>query len=237
MQLERACLSALSILCIPAIIAAGPGRAVVTGTVTYTGTPAKPEAINMSKDPQCVKLNPKPRVTEDIVTGPGKTLQNVVVYISAGDPGGSSAPSEPAIFGQKNCHFTQHVLAFQMGQELQMVNSDPLSHNIHPMPHINREWNKMLLPGTPPSSYSLDAQEFIPVKCNIHSWMRAYFVVLKTSYFAVTGEDGRFTLPDLPPGRYTVTAWHEVYGTRSQEITVVDGQQLLVDFVFNIKSK
>ena len=179
MRLKKACLSALSILCIPALIVAGPGRGEITGEVTFTGTAAKPQVINMSKFPDCVKLNPKPRMTEDVVTGPGNALQNVVVYVSGGAAGTSSRSPVPAIFDQKDCHFSTHVLAFQAGQELQMSNHDPLAHNIHPMPHINREWNQILLPGTPPSSYTLDSPEFIPVKCNIHPWMRGYFVVLQ----------------------------------------------------------
>jgi plastocyanin len=235
MQLKKACLSALSILCIPALIVAGPGRGEITGEVTFTGTPAKPQVINMAKFPDCVKLNPKKRMTEDMVTGPGNALQNVVVYVSGGAAGTYSPSTVPAIFDQKDCHFSTHVLVFQPGQELQMSNHDPLAHNIHPMPQINREWNKILLPGTPPSSYSLDSPEFIPVKCNIHPWMRGYFVVLQTNYFAVTGEDGRFRLPELPLGKYTVTAWHEVFGTQSKEITVGEGQQISVDFVFHAK--
>jgi plastocyanin len=235
MRLKKACLSALSILCIPALIVAGPGRGEITGEVTFTGTSAKPQVINMSKFPDCVKLNPKPRMTEDVVTGPGTALQNVVVYVSGAAAGTYSRSPVPAIFDQKDCHFSTHVLAFQAGQELQMSNHDPLAHNIHPMPHINREWNQILLPGTPPSSYTLDSPEFIPVKCNIHPWMRGYFVVLQTNYFAVTGEEGRFRLPELPPGKYAVTAWHEVFGTQSKEITVGDGQQISVDFVFHAK--
>lgn len=189
----------------------------------------------MSKFPDCAKLNPKPRMTEDVITGTDNVLQNVVVYVSGGAAAMHSASAAPAIFDQKDCHFSTHVLVFQAGQELRMSNHDPLAHNIHPMPRINREWNKILLPGTPPSSYSLDSPEFIPVKCNIHPWMRAYFVVLQTNYFAVTGEDGRFRLPELPPGKYTVTAWHEVLGTQSKEITVGEGQQISVDFVFHAK--
>lgn len=235
MRFKKACLAALSILCLPALIVAGPGRGEISGEVTFTGTPPKAQAINMSKFPDCVKLNPKTRMTEDVVTGPGNALENVVVYISDGAAANSPPSPVPAIFDQKDCHFITHVLALQAGQELQMSNHDPLAHNIHPLPHINREWNKILLPGTPPSSYSLDSPEVIPVKCNIHPWMHAYFVVLQTSYFAVTGEDGRFRLPELPPGKYTVTAWHEVFGTQSKEITVGDGQQISLDFVFHAK--
>jgi hypothetical protein len=103
------------------------------------------------------------------------------------------------------------------------------------MAKINREWNRIQPPGTPPFAYSYENEEFIPIKCNIHSWMQAYFVVLKTSHFAVTGDDGRFALPDLPPGKYTVTAWHEAFGTKTQEITIGGNQTLTVNFVFQAR--
>ena len=67
--------------------------------------------------------------------------------------------------------------------------------------------------------------------------MRAYFAVIGTGYYAVTSEDGSFTLRELPPGKYTMTAWHETYGTRNQEITVAAGQQTTVNFVYNAKAK
>ena len=229
--------SVFAFLCMPAVVAAGPAGGTITGKVTLTGTPPKSQVINMSKEPECVKLNPKPRMTEDTVTGPGDTLKNVVVFISAGAPAMSSAPTSPVSLNQQNCHYATRVLAFQVGQEVKIINSDPFSHNIHPMPITNREWNKVQLRGSPPFSASFDKQEFMPVKCNLHPWMRAYFAVLGTSYFAVTAEDGLFTLPELPPGKYTVTAWHETYGTRSQEIAVIEGQTLTIDFVYNAKSK
>jgi hypothetical protein len=90
-------------------------------------------------------------------------------------------------------------------------------------------------PGTPPFSYAYDQEEFIPIKCNIHPWMQGYFVVLKTSHFAVTGDDGTFSLPTLPPGHYTVTAWHEALGTQSKEIDVSAGQSVSLDFSFGTK--
>src|SRR5438477_8136230 len=106
-----------------AIVTAAPGGGTVTGKVTYTGTPAKPKPIDMSKEPTCAKQHTTPATTESAVTGPGNTLENVVVYISAGAPADSSAPSTPATFDQKGCHYTPHVLAFEVNQELKVVNS------------------------------------------------------------------------------------------------------------------
>jgi plastocyanin len=236
MRLAKVCTAALVILLWgPGVVAPAPGSGAITGTVTYTGTPAKGEPVNMSKEPECVKMHAKPLMTERVVTGPGNTLLNVVVYISAGASDNSAVPTTAVSFDQQGCRYTTHVLAFRVGQDVRISNSDPFSHNIHPLARINREWNRIQPPGTPPFSYSYENEEFIPVKCNIHSWMQAYFVVLKTGHFAVTGEDGRFTLPDLSPGMYTVTAWHETYGTQNQEITIVGNQTLTVNFIFRAK--
>src|ERR1700674_2360867 len=156
MRLERLCMAALSILCVPAVAGAGPSRGVIIGRVTYAGTPAKPEPINMSKQPECVKLYSKPLMTEKVVTGAANTLRNVVVYISAGAPDDATRPVAPAGFDQQNCRYTTHVLAFRVGQEVKISNNDPFSHNIHPLARINREWNKIQLPGTPAFTYSYD---------------------------------------------------------------------------------
>jgi hypothetical protein len=232
MRLFKVSIVVLSILASRSVPAAHPDNGSVLGKVTLRGTPAKSQPIDMSKQPDCVKLNSTPQTTEQAITGPGNSLKNVVVYISAGETESSAAPTIPVTFDQRNCHYTTHVLALRVGQEVRISNSDPFSHNIHPLPILNREWNKMQPPGTPPFSYSYANQEFIPVKCNIHSWMRAYFVVLRTNHFAVTGEDGQFRLPDLPSGTYTLTAWHETYGTENQQITVAEGRPLTVDFTF-----
>jgi hypothetical protein len=233
----RTFLVLLSILGLSVVGAFGQSDGTISGKVTLTGAPPKSQVIDMSKQPECVKLNPKQQMTEDTVTGPGNTLKNVVVFISSGAPATSSVPATPVNLNQQNCHYTTRVLAFQVEQEVRITNSDPFSHNIHPMPVTNREWNKVQLKGSPPLSSSFSKPEFIPVKCNLHSWMRAYFAVLETNHFAVTTEDGLFTLPDLPPGKYTVTAWHETYGTRSQEITVVGGHEQTVDFVYNARPR
>jgi hypothetical protein len=210
-----------------------PQAASITGKVTLSGTPAKSKPLDLSKEPECTKLHASnPLFPENVLIGPGNGLRNVVVYISSDIADNSPAPSAPATFDQRGCHYTTHVLAVRIGQEIKISNSDPFSHNIHPLAKINREWNKMQLPGTPPFSYAYDHEEFIPIKCNIHPWMQGYFAVLKTSHFAVTDDDGSFSLPDLPAGHYTVTAWHETYGTQSKEITVTAGGSLSLNFSF-----
>jgi plastocyanin len=210
---------------------AGSTAGTVSGLVTFEGASPKRVALDISKEPDCVKMHANDPLTDQtVVTGRGKGLANVVVYINAeGDAG--PAPGR-VVFEQEGCEYKTHVLAVHTGQEIQIVNSDPISHNIHPMAKVNREWNRMQPPGTPPFSYSYDNEEFIPVKCNIHPWMHGYFVVLKTNHFAVTGDNGMFRLPDLPPGKYTVNAWHETLGTQSQEITVTGGGNTSVYFTF-----
>jgi plastocyanin len=237
MDLRNAALIGLIFCAVPHLAIAGsPNDGAVQGRVTLSGSPPKSKALDLSKEPDCVKMHASnPLFPENVVTGPGNSLRNVVVYISGGATDNSSVPSSPAIFDQQGCHYTTHVLAFRVGQEVKVSNSDPFAHNIHPLAKVNREWNKMQPPGTPPFSYAYDHEEFIPIKCNIHPWMQGYFVVLKTSHFSVTGEDGHFTLPGLPPGHYTVTAWHEAYGTQSKEITVVGGESLSLDFSFSAK--
>ncbi len=235
MQLLKSCTATVTALTFAAILTAAPGGGTVTGKVTYTGTPAKPKPIDMAKEPSCAKQYTTPPMTENAVTGPGNTLEYVVVYISAGAPDESSAPSTAVTFDQKGCHYTPHVLAFQVNQELKVTNSDQTSHNIHPLAKINREWNKSQPPGTPPISEKYDKPEFISVKCNIHPWMHGWFAVVKTSHYAVSDGSGEFKLPNLPPGKYTLTAWHESYGTQTQEVTISGNETKSANFVFTAK--
>lgn len=235
MRLAKTYLCVLATLVLPVHLLPAPGG-TVSGKVTLSGAPPRFKPLDLTKEPRCVLMHASNQLyPENVVTGPGNSLRNVVVYISAGLADDPPVPSSPAVFDQQGCHYTTHVLAVRVGQEIKISNSDPFSHNIHPLARVNREWNKMQPPGTPPFSYAYDHEEFIPIKCNIHPWMQGYFVVLKTSHFAVTGEDGRFTLPDLPPGHYVITAWHETYGTQTKEITVTDGTQLSLDFTFSAK--
>lgn len=234
MRIKNVFLAGVVVLCVSTMTPARPGGGTVSGKITYEGTPAKQKPIDMSKEPSCAKQYTTPPTTETVVTGPNNSLENVVVYISAG-AADEAAPSQAAVFTQKGCRYLPHVLAFQVNQELKVMNEDQTSHNIHPLAKINREWNKSQPPGTPPIVDKYDKMEFIAVKCNIHPWMHGTFAVLKNSHYSISGANGGFTLPNLPPGKYTVTAWHESYGDQSQDVTITGSETKAVSFNFKAK--
>jgi plastocyanin len=225
----------LAALAASTIAFAGPSGGGISGKVTYEGTPARQKPIDMSKEPSCAQQHPTPITTETVVVGPANTLQNVIVYISAGAPDESSPPTQAVSITQKGCQYLPHVVPMVVNQELKVVNADQTSHNIHPLAKINHEWNKSQPPGTPPFSEKFDKPEFIAVKCNVHPWMHGTFAVLKNSHYAVSGGDGGFTLPNLPPGKYTVTAWHESYGEQTQDVTISGNETKTINFVFKAK--
>src|ERR1700739_4796045 len=195
----------------------------ITGTIKLDGAPPKMKIINMAAEPTCAKDHAsQPAMTEDVVPGENGTLQNVVVYLQ-GDFSqyAFTTPTAPVTIDQKGCQYQPHVLALMTNQPLQVINSDPLTHNIHPVPKDNREWNQSQPPGAAPIDQSFARPEVaIPVKCNVHPWMKAYIAVFANPYFQVTGKDGSFDIKNVPPGTYTVTAWHELYGTREQNVII-----------------
>ena len=161
-------------------------------------------------------------MTEDVVVGSGGALENVVVYLK-GDFSKYSfpPPAAPVELDQKGCQYTPHVLAVQVGAPLNVVNSDQTTHNIHPVPMNNREWNQSQPPGAAPLNETFAREEIaIPVKCNVHPWMKSYIAVVGNPYFQVTGADGSFSLKNVPPGTYTLVAWHESLGPMEQSVTV-----------------
>lgn len=236
MKIQRARtakLATMILLGMLGVASGAPGSApAVSGKVTLQGQPMKAKMINMASEPGCAKVYSSPPTTEDVVVGPGGGLKNVVVYVSAGAPEQSGPPAQPVSVEQKGCRFAPHIVVMQANQEVRVMNEDATTHNIHPLASVNREWNKAQPPGTPPLEETFAREEFISVKCNIHSWMHSYFVVLKTPYYSVSNDNGTFWLENLPPGKYTVTAWHEVYGKQTQEVTVSGNETQLLNFVF-----
>lgn len=203
------------------------------GKVTLSGPAPKSRTINMATDPVCSKAHPGPTTSEDVVIGADNALANVLVYVSEGLAGRTfEPPQQPAVIEQRGCEYRPHVIAVEVGQKLLVENEDPTVHNIHPLPSNNREWNQLQAQGVPPIEATFGREEVaIPVKCNIHPWMKGYIAVFKHPFFAVTGKDGKFTLKDLPPGSYTITAWHEQFGTWTQKLTIGASETKELNFV------
>ena len=208
----------------------------VSGKVTYTGTPERQKPINMDKEPYCAKQHTKPATFEAVVTGPNNGLENVVVYVSSGAPDDGQIPTQGVTLEQKGCQYIPHVLVMHTNQELKIVNDDQATHNIHPQPKVNRESNNSQAPGAAPIVEKYAREEFISVKCNVHPWMHGYFVVLKTNHYDVSKGGGSFKLPNLPPGKYTLTAWHEEYGTQTAEVTITGNEIKNVNFIFKAEA-
>lgn len=206
----------------------------VTGSVTLDGKAPAAKPINMSAEPYCQKAHSTPVVPPEVVVGDKGALANVVVFVkdSLGDYV-FKTPTDTVVLNQQGCMYDPHVIALMAGETLSVKNSDQTTHNIHPMPKDNRDWNKSQAPGAPPIDDSFARAELaIPVKCNVHPWMKSYIFVFKHPYYAVTGKDGKFELKGLPPGTYTIEAWQERFGTQDQTVTVGAKESKPITFTF-----
>lgn len=194
--------------------------ATVTGVVNFTGTAPAGEPIDMSEEPTCAEKHTETPLTQGVVTGDG-TLANVFVYVKDG-LGSRTFPtsSSPVEIDQDGCMYHPHVLAIQTGQPLIIKNADGILHNINTQPTVNQGFN-VSQPVSMETTKSFTSPEvMIPVKCDVHGWMEAFIGVQSHPYMAVTSADGTFRLENLPPGTYTIEAWHERYGTQTQTVTV-----------------
>jgi plastocyanin len=219
----------------PAYFKADPATAgILTGRVQFTGKKPARKPVDMSNDPACAEAHHGRAYDESVVVSPNGTLANVFIYIKSGLEGKTfEVPATPISIDQRGCWFHPRVIGIQAGQMLEIANSDPVTHNIHPLAQINREWNHSQGPGEPILQRKFAKPEvMIRVKCNIHSWMRAYIGVVEHPYFGVTGPDGTFQIPNVPPGRYVIEAWHEALGTQTQNMTVTGPGKIETEFTF-----
>ena len=206
----------------------------VTGTVKLEGPLPTFHAIDMSAEALCQQSHPTPVIPPIVVRGANGALANAVVYVKSGL--GSyhfDVPTTPVVLTQKGCMYEPRVLAVMARQAVDINNEDPTIHNVHPMPRVNRPWNKSEPVGDPPIETSFPKPELaIPIACNIHPWMRAFLFVFAHPYFDITSKTGSFELKNLPPGTYTIEAWQEKYGTQDQTITIGAKESKVVSFTF-----
>jgi plastocyanin len=207
----------------------------ISGSIMFHGERPARTVISMESDEGCQKLHAgKAAYDEPVVIGTRGGLANAFVYIQAGLDDKKFEPSKEAVtIDQHGCLFAPRVIGLQTGQTLDLKNSDPVSHNIHPMPKNNREWNEEESPGAPDVQHRFGRPEvMIPVKCNVHGWMHAWIGVVAHPYFAVTGPEGAFTWKNVPPGDYTISVWHEKLGEKKQEVHLAASGGAEVHFTY-----
>jgi plastocyanin len=206
----------------------------VTGVVTLQGTPPPNPPINMGSDPYCMKLGSA--TTPVFVVSDNSGLENVFVYVKDGLGNLKfPVPSSPVVLDQKGCSYMPRVFGIQVGQSLDIVNSDETLHNVHALPMANREFNRgQALQGMKYTTTFTAPEVMLPFKCDVHKWMNAWVGVLEHPFYAVSGKAGAFALAGLPPGNYTIEAWHEKLGAQTQQVTIGPKESKKISFVFKV---
>jgi plastocyanin len=195
----------------------------VAGRVRLEGAAPDDERVRIDGDKACVALNGSDeQASGAVLLGADQALVNAFVYVKSGlEKATFPVPNEPVVIDQQKCRYLPRVAGVRVGQPLQIRNSDALLHNVRADGEVNAPFNQgQPVQGMAYSHTFTTREVMVPLKCDVHAWMRAYVGALEHPYFTVTGADGAFSLPDLPPGSYTIEAWHERFGTVEQTVTV-----------------
>ena len=208
--------------------------ATVTGKIAFEGRAPAAETIKMDADASCKLAHPDGAKSEEAVVNSNGTLKNVFVYVKEGVSGKFDAPKESVKFDQHGCQYTPRVLGIQVGQPLEILNSDPTLHNVHSLATKTQQFNLgMPIQGMKLKKTFTAPEIMVKVKCEVHPWMAGYIGVLDHPFFSATGGDGSFSINNLPPGEYVVEAWHEKYGTQTQKVSVAaDGDVKELSFQY-----
>lgn len=193
---------------------------LVSGVVR-TELKVRPKILGeLKNDPKCDCLHESTPKADDLLVGADGGVKNAIVRITKGVPEKEwPAPNEPVVLDQKGCLYVPRIIAVRAGQPVEFRSQDDMLHNVHGLPFDNKEFNRGILKG---QSFQLKfaKPEIFKVKCDVHTWMAAYIGVVEHPYFAITDADGRFSIKGLPPGKYTLEAWHERLKGPAVEITV-----------------
>lgn len=192
------------------------GGGTVEVEVKYNG-PAKVDKLKVNKDTEKCGTE---TVVEHVVVGANKGLANAV----ASAPGAKGAKATAkAVIDQHGCKFVPHVVVMQPG-EIEIKNSDDILHNIHTYSTANPSINKAQPKFKKVMTEKLEKPEFVKVTCDVHSWMLGWVAVMPHPFFGVTDANGMTKIENVPPGKYTVEAWHETLGKQTKDVEVKAGQ-------------
>ena len=207
----------------------------ISGKIKFTGTAPRNPNIDMSEEAACKAKYKTTPTEENVVAGPGNTLENVFVYVKSGVPAGQkfTPPTEPVTIDQNGCRYHPHVMGIMVGQNFVIENSDPVLHNIKAIAKNNRPFNVSQPSAGMKTTRTFSAPEvMVNLECNVHGWMHAYLGVRPDPFYAVSGPDGSFEIKGLPPGTYTIEAWHEKFGTQTATVTVTGTETKTQNFTF-----
>jgi hypothetical protein len=206
----------------------------ISGKVVLDGAPPTAKKINMGAELACVQAHSTPVDSPEVVEGSRGALANVAVYVKSGLGNYHfDTPTDPVVLTQKGCMYDPHVLALMVNQPMQVVNGDPVLHNIHVVARDNRSWNRSETAGMEAFSETFAHPELaVVIKCNVHPWMRAFAFVFAHPYFEVTTKTGEFALKNVPPGTYTIEAWQEKYGAQDQTVTIGPKESKTISFTY-----
>jgi hypothetical protein len=223
--------------CVTAVLLAAGlqtlSAAEITGKITLKGQP-KPETPIPLEGTTCGPVVHEALTTRHYIVGPDKGLANVFVYIKQGAAAAPATAGEP-LLDQLNCQYEPYVMGMVTGQKLKIRNSDPLLHNVHATPKVNKEFNFAQVTKGQVNEKTFDKSEvLVRMKCDVHPWMFAYIGVVDHPYFAVTGKDGSFKISNLPAGKYTIEAVHLKAGAKQQEITVTGDEKKAINFELEV---
>ncbi|MCG5054853.1 MAG: carboxypeptidase regulatory-like domain-containing protein [Myxococcales bacterium] len=214
--------SAIALGPVGADVASAAETASLKGTVKLKGSPPKPEDLNMKSDPFCAKHTAK---DTSVVVGPKGGLKNVVVHVVKGLEGAAPAASGDVVLDQSGCVYEPRVAVAVAGQQVLIKNSDQTLHNVHTYKGPATLFNQAQPQGFPPLKKKFaKSGDVVKFKCDVHPWMTGWVVVVDNPFYAVTGDDGSFTIDGLAPGKYTIEYWHEKYGAQTADVEVKAGK-------------
>jgi plastocyanin len=205
----------------------------IRGHVAAKGKVPGNPIIRMGMDPMCAKLNAGKRTVQEIVAASADgSLANVFVSLQGSFPA-TPVPAEPVTIDQRGCVYVPRVVGAQVGQAVQVRNSDELLHNVHSTSGRGNAFNfSQPKAGIVRELRLKDPEIMVRVTCDVHRWMTAFVGVVNHPYFATSGVGGTFTIANVPAGSYTIQAWHELFGVTTQTVRVTEGSTSTIEFTY-----